>query len=108
MNCEQDQRGCPDLLSELLGVVKNNTFDMGLCENLAKLVTQHQAGYVEDCATKQVELFAVTPATATLCATTFEEVILWHGLPRRISDNGSQFASTVMQQRIFSRVSTEA
>ena len=58
---------------------------------------------VEDCATKWVELFALTQATAAQCATTLlEEVILRYGLPRRIiSDNGSQFVSAVMQQLCF-------
>lgn len=55
---------------------------------------------LEDCATKWVELFALTAATAKECAITLiEEVFLRYGLPRRIiSDNGPQFVSSVMQQ----------
>ncbi|GFV30883.1 transposon Ty3-G Gag-Pol polyprotein [Trichonephila clavipes] len=48
---------------------------------------------VEDCATKWVELFALSQASARQCATTLiEEVFMRHGIPRRIiSDNGTQF-----------------
>ncbi|GFX90566.1 protein NYNRIN [Trichonephila clavipes] len=58
---------------------------------------------VEDCYTRWVELFALPQATARECATTLmEEVILRYGLPRRlISDHGSQFVGTVMQQLCF-------
>ncbi|GFU30805.1 retrovirus-related Pol polyprotein from transposon 17.6 [Trichonephila clavipes] len=44
---------------------------------------------VEDCATKWVELFALSQASARQCATTLiEEVFMRHGIPRRIiSDN---------------------
>ncbi|GFX68489.1 retrovirus-related Pol polyprotein from transposon 412 [Trichonephila clavipes] len=46
---------------------------------------------VEDCATKWVELFALSQASARQCATTLiEEVFMRHGIPRRIiSDNGT-------------------
>ncbi|GFV63247.1 retrovirus-related Pol polyprotein from transposon 412 [Trichonephila clavipes] len=55
---------------------------------------------IEDCTTKWVELFALPNATAKECAITLiEEVLLRYGIPRRlISDNGTQFVSTVMQQ----------
>jgi hypothetical protein len=55
---------------------------------------------VEDCATRWTELFALEHASARECAITLiEEVYLRYGFPRRlISDNGSQFVSSVMQQ----------
>ncbi|GFW41431.1 retrovirus-related Pol polyprotein from transposon 412 [Trichonephila clavipes] len=55
---------------------------------------------VEDCATKWVELFALSQASARQCATTLiEEVFMRHGIPRRIiSDNETQFVSAVLQQ----------
>ncbi|GFX20201.1 retrovirus-related Pol polyprotein from transposon 412 [Trichonephila clavipes] len=58
---------------------------------------------VEDCATKWVELFALSQASARQCATTLiEEVFMRHGIPRRIiSDNGMQFVSAVLQQICF-------
>ncbi|GFT42188.1 hypothetical protein TNCV_1008631 [Trichonephila clavipes] len=58
---------------------------------------------VEDCATKWVELFALSQASARQCATTLiEEVFMRHGIPRRIiSDNGTQFVSAVLQQIWF-------
>ncbi|GFX63816.1 retrovirus-related Pol polyprotein from transposon 412 [Trichonephila clavipes] len=54
----------------------------------------------KDCTTKWVELFALPNDTAKECAITLiEEVLLRYGIPRRlISDNGTQFASAVMQQ----------
>ncbi|GFV34898.1 retrovirus-related Pol polyprotein from transposon 17.6 [Trichonephila clavipes] len=58
---------------------------------------------VEDCATKWVELFALSQASARQCATTLiEEVFMRHGIPRRIiSDTGTQFVSAVLQQICF-------
>ncbi|GFU88404.1 hypothetical protein TNCV_3353441 [Trichonephila clavipes] len=58
---------------------------------------------VEDCATKWVELFALSQDSARQCATTLiEEVFMRHGIPRRIiSDNGTQFVSAVLQQICF-------
>ncbi|GFX58878.1 transposon Tf2-8 polyprotein [Trichonephila clavipes] len=58
---------------------------------------------VEDCATKWVELFALSQASARQCATTLiEEVVMRHGIPKRIiSDNGTQFVSAVLQQICF-------
>ncbi|GFT94644.1 transposon Tf2-6 polyprotein [Trichonephila clavipes] len=58
---------------------------------------------VEDCATKWVELFALSQASARQCATTLiEEIFMRHGIPRRIiSDNGTQFVSAVLQQICF-------
>ncbi|GFX47953.1 transposon Tf2-11 polyprotein [Trichonephila clavipes] len=57
---------------------------------------------VEDCATKWVELFALSQASAGQCATTLIEVFMRHGIPRRImSDNGTQFVSAVLQQICF-------
>ncbi|GFW04613.1 transposon Tf2-6 polyprotein [Trichonephila clavipes] len=58
---------------------------------------------VEDCATKWVELFALSQASARQCATTLiEEVFMCHGIPRRIiSGNGTQFVSAVLQQICF-------
>ncbi|GFY29536.1 transposon Ty3-I Gag-Pol polyprotein [Trichonephila clavipes] len=58
---------------------------------------------VQDCATKWVELFALSQASARQCATTLiEEVFMRHGIPRRIiSDNGTQFVSAVLQQICF-------
>ncbi|GFY31064.1 transposon Tf2-6 polyprotein [Trichonephila clavipes] len=58
---------------------------------------------VEDCATKWVELFALSQASARQCATTLiEEVFMRHGIPRQIiSDNGMQFVSAVLQQICF-------
>ncbi|GFW78468.1 hypothetical protein TNCV_1380141 [Trichonephila clavipes] len=58
---------------------------------------------VENCATKWVELFALSQASARQCATTLiEEVFMRHGIPRRIiSDNGTQFVSAVLQQICF-------
>ncbi|GFY33715.1 transposon Tf2-6 polyprotein [Trichonephila clavipes] len=49
---------------------------------------------VEDCATKWVELFALSQASARQCATTLiEEVFMRQGIPRRIiSDNGTHRA----------------
>ncbi|GFW04278.1 retrovirus-related Pol polyprotein from transposon 412 [Trichonephila clavipes] len=58
---------------------------------------------VEDCATKLVELFALSQASARQCSTTLiEEVFMRDGTPRRIiSDNGTQFVSAVLQQICF-------
>ncbi|GFX22009.1 retrovirus-related Pol polyprotein from transposon 412 [Trichonephila clavipes] len=58
---------------------------------------------VEDCATKWVELFALSQASARQCATTLiEGVFMRHGIPRRIiSDNGTQFVCAVLQQICF-------
>ncbi|GFW44637.1 transposon Ty3-G Gag-Pol polyprotein [Trichonephila clavipes] len=58
---------------------------------------------VEDCATKWVELFALSQASARQCATNLiEEVFMRHGIPRRIiSDNGTQFVCAVLQQICF-------
>ncbi|GFX78438.1 retrovirus-related Pol polyprotein from transposon 412 [Trichonephila clavipes] len=58
---------------------------------------------VDDCATKWVELFALSHASARQCATTLiEEVFMRHGIPRRsISGNGTQFVSAVLQQICF-------
>ncbi|GFT65639.1 transposon Ty3-I Gag-Pol polyprotein [Trichonephila clavipes] len=58
---------------------------------------------VEDCATKWVELFALSQASARQYATTLiEEVFICHGIPRRIiSDNGMQFVIAVLQQICF-------
>lgn len=55
---------------------------------------------IEDCATRWVEMFALQQATAQECARILlDEIILRYGTPRRfISDNGSQFVSSVMQQ----------
>ncbi|KAF8789681.1 Retrovirus-related Pol polyprotein like [Argiope bruennichi] len=55
---------------------------------------------IEDTAIKWIELFALRDATAQECAITLlEEVILRYGLPRcLISDSGTQFVSSVMQQ----------
>ncbi|GFW10305.1 hypothetical protein TNCV_5096561 [Trichonephila clavipes] len=55
---------------------------------------------IEDCTTKWVELFALLNDTAKECTITLiEEVQLMYGIPRRlISDNGTQFVSTVLQQ----------
>ncbi|CAH2093702.1 unnamed protein product [Euphydryas editha] len=58
---------------------------------------------VEDLASKWVELFALTEATAEVCAKTLvDEVFMRYGLPRRmISDNGVQFVADVMQKAMF-------
>ncbi|GBL91391.1 hypothetical protein AVEN_199232-1 [Araneus ventricosus] len=58
---------------------------------------------VEDVATRWVELFTLTNATARECSTVLmEEVFLRFGLPRRvISYNGTQFVSAVMQQLCY-------
>lgn len=58
---------------------------------------------VEDTASRWVELFALSKATAQQCALTLlNEIFLRYGLPRRIiSDNGTQFISAVMQQLTF-------
>ncbi|GBM26817.1 Transposon Ty3-I Gag-Pol polyprotein [Araneus ventricosus] len=58
---------------------------------------------VEDVATRWVELFALTNATARENVTVLmEEIFLRFGLPRRvISDNGTQFVSAVMQQMCY-------
>lgn len=58
---------------------------------------------IEDVATRWVELFALKRATAEECAKVLlEEVILRFGTPRRfISDNGTQFVSSVMQQLAY-------
>lgn len=58
---------------------------------------------IEDTASRWVELFALTEATAQQCALTLlNEVLLRYGLPRRISsDNGTQFVSAIMQQLTF-------
>lgn len=55
---------------------------------------------IEDTATRWTELFALSRATADLCAWTFvQEICLRYGTPRRlISDNGTQFISAVMQK----------
>ncbi|KAJ8909250.1 hypothetical protein NQ315_012582, partial [Exocentrus adspersus] len=55
---------------------------------------------IEDYATRWIELFALESATADQCAWTLVyEVFLRYGFPRRlISDNGSQFISSIMQQ----------
>lgn len=59
---------------------------------------------VEDVASRWVELFALSSATAENCAVTLiNEVFLRYGVPRRlISDNGTQFVSAVMQQVAYS------
>ncbi|GFS74447.1 retrovirus-related Pol polyprotein from transposon 412 [Trichonephila clavipes] len=58
---------------------------------------------VEDCATKWVELFALSQASARQCATALiEEISMRHGITRLIiSDNGTQFVSAVLQQICF-------
>jgi hypothetical protein len=58
---------------------------------------------IQDYATKWIELFALSEATAENCAwTLINEVALRYGLPRRIiSDNGTQFISAVMQKITF-------
>ncbi|XP_072943325.1 uncharacterized protein [Epargyreus clarus] len=58
---------------------------------------------VEDTTSKWVELFALTEATAMICAKTLvNEVFMRFGLPRRmISDNGVQFVADVMQHAMF-------
>ncbi|KAI8436675.1 hypothetical protein MSG28_010163 [Choristoneura fumiferana] len=58
---------------------------------------------VEDVATRWVELFALQRATAEECAKVLlDEIILRYGTPRRfLSDNGSQFVSSVMQQLTY-------
>lgn len=58
---------------------------------------------VEDTASKWVEVFALTEATAEICAKTLvNEVFMRFGLPRRlISDNGVQFVADVMQKAMF-------
>ncbi|CAG4947035.1 unnamed protein product [Colias eurytheme] len=58
---------------------------------------------VEDTASKWVEVFALTEATAEMCAKTLvNEVFMRFGLPRRmISDNGVQFVADVMQKAMF-------
>lgn len=58
---------------------------------------------VEDIASKWVELFALTEATAENCSKTLvSEVFMRFGLPRRmISDNGVQFVADVMQKALF-------
>ncbi|KAF8784289.1 Retrovirus-related Pol polyprotein like [Argiope bruennichi] len=55
---------------------------------------------IEDCATRWIELFPLSQATASECAITLiEDIFLRYGIPRRIiSDNGSQFISAVLQQ----------
>jgi hypothetical protein len=54
---------------------------------------------VEDYATRWVEIFPLTTATAQECANKLiDEIFLRYGLPRRlISDNGTQFISGIMQ-----------
>ncbi|CAH2088970.1 unnamed protein product [Euphydryas editha] len=61
------------------------------------------AGWLEDTATRWIELFALREATSEACARMLiEEYFLRYGLPRRIvSDNGVQFVSVVMQQCMF-------
>lgn len=58
---------------------------------------------VEDTASRWVELFSLSEATAEVCAKTLlDEVFLRFGLPRRlVSDNGTQFISAVMQQLTY-------
>ncbi|XP_045541479.1 uncharacterized protein LOC123722976 [Papilio machaon] len=58
---------------------------------------------VEDVATRWVELFSLVEATAENCAKLLiEEYFLRYGLPRRVvSDNGTQFISSVMQLSMF-------
>ena len=58
---------------------------------------------VEDTATRWVELFPLQTATAEECATRLvDDIILRYGVPRQlISDNGTQFISSVMQQLTF-------
>lgn len=58
---------------------------------------------VEDLASRWVELFALTEATAGKCAKILiDEVFLRFGVPRRIlSDNGTQFVTAVMQKLTF-------
>ena len=58
---------------------------------------------VEDTASKWVELFALSEATAEICAKTLVgEIFMRYGLPRRmISDNGVQFVADVMQKALF-------
>ncbi|GFV17370.1 gag-Pol polyprotein [Trichonephila clavipes] len=55
---------------------------------------------VEDYTTKWVELFLLKQATAKECAMTLlNEVFLRYEVPRRlISDNGTQFVSTIHQR----------
>lgn len=58
---------------------------------------------VEDVASRWVELFPLKRATAEECAKILlDEFILRYGTPRRfISDNGTQFVSSVMQQLAY-------
>ncbi|KAJ8928856.1 hypothetical protein NQ314_018522 [Rhamnusium bicolor] len=58
---------------------------------------------VEDISTKWVELFGLVRATAEDCARVLiDEIFLRFGLPRRIiSDNGTQFVSSIMQQTCY-------
>ncbi|KOC58835.1 Pol polyprotein [Habropoda laboriosa] len=55
---------------------------------------------VKDRASRWVELFPLSQATAENCAVVLmEEVFLRYGVPRRIiSDNGTQFISKIMQK----------
>ncbi|GFX93185.1 transposon Ty3-G Gag-Pol polyprotein [Trichonephila clavipes] len=57
---------------------------------------------VDDCATKWVELFALSQANVRQCATSHRGSFLRHGIPRRIiSDNGTWFVSAVLQHICF-------
>lgn len=56
---------------------------------------------MEDTASRWVELFALTEATAENCAHLLNEVFLRFGPRRIISDNGTQFVSAVMQKLTF-------
>lgn len=58
---------------------------------------------IEDIASRWVELFALSEATAMNCATLLlNEIILRYGIPRRIiSDHGSQFISAVIQKLTY-------
>lgn len=55
---------------------------------------------IEDTATKWVELFPLVQASADACARKLiDEIFLRYGVPRKmISDNGTQFVSSIMQK----------
>lgn len=55
---------------------------------------------IEDVASRWVELFKLTDATAEACSIILiEEIFLRYGIPKRIkSDNGVQFVSAIMQK----------
>ncbi|GFX55586.1 retrovirus-related Pol polyprotein from transposon 17.6 [Trichonephila clavipes] len=73
----------------------------GTFQKIAKTILLYR--HEKDCATKWVELFALSQASAHQCATTrIEEVFMRHGIPRRIiSDNGKQFISAFLQHICF-------